>query len=341
MPIAELTLGPLLVFLCAVGATGMIRRFALRTGLLDHPTQRSSHVQPTPRSGGGAIVIFFLAALTGLAIHGDLEAGSAVVLILGGAAIAAVGFIDDRRSLSASVRFCVHLLAAILAVLVIGAGRIDFVPNWGGMGKPATSALAVLGVVWSTNLFNFMDGIDGIAGSQAVFVAGAGALICGLQFGDLGMALAFTCLGSATAGFLIWNWPPAKIFMGDVGSGFLGFSLAGLGLLASRHSGVPVAVWVILNGIFLVDATVTLLRRMSRGERWFEPHRLHAYQYLSRRWKSHLLVTLCVSAVNMAWLLPWAWFAAAHPGIGLQCALAAILPIVLLAFVCRAGAQEV
>ena len=341
MRLEQLILGPVLVFVCALVATGIIRRFALRTGLLDHPTNRSSHMRPTPRSGGGAIVIVFLAAMACIAGYGLLDTASVLALILAGASIAIVGFVDDRKSLPAATRLCVHVFAAILTVYVIGTERINILPNWAPVGVFVFSTLVFVSVVWSTNLFNFMDGIDGIAGSQAVFVAGAGALICGAVFGDFEMALAFACLAFATAGFLVWNWPPAKIFMGDVGSGFLGFTLAGMGLLASQRAGVPIAVWVILNGIFMVDATVTLLRRMLRGERWFEPHRLHAYQFLSRRWKKHLPVTLCVSTVNVAWLFPWAWFSAKHPGISLQITFTAILPIVVLAFLCRAGAQEV
>jgi Fuc2NAc and GlcNAc transferase len=161
-----------------------------------------------------------------------------------------------------------------------------------------------------------------------------------LLSGQAGISIAFLALAAAGLGFLAWNWPPAKIFMGDVGSGFLGFALASLGLFASQRSGVPLAVWMILNGIFLVDATVTLLRRMLRGERWLEPHRLHAYQHLSRRWKSHLRVTVSVVAINIIWLLPWAWFAATHPNAGIQSVLAAIGPIFLLAFIGRAGAKE-
>ena len=340
MRITQLILTQWSVFLCAVIGTGAIRRFAVRTGLLDHPTPRSSHIRPTPRSGGGAIVVCFLAALIVIAVAGLLDMKPAGALILGSAAIAVVGFVDDRRSLPAFARFCVHVGAAALAVLFIGTQRVDFLPYWGGLGSVLVAGMSLIGLVWSTNLFNFMDGIDGIAGCQAVFVAGAGAWISSAIFGDIGIAIAFLCLCSATAGFLVWNWPPAKIFMGDVGSGFLGFSVAGLCLLASQRSGVSILVWVILNGVFLVDATVTLLRRMLRGERWFEPHRLHAYQHLSRRWKSHLPVTLSIAAINVGWLLPWAWFAAGHAGEALPSLCAAIVPIVVIAFLCRAGATD-
>lgn len=329
-----------IVMFVSLAVTGAIRVFAFRAGLLDRPTSRSSHVAPTPRGGGMAFVITFLAAVSWLGLNHEVSLAIVLALLLGGAPVALIGFLDDRNSLPASLRFFVHIGAAVIVIACIGSAPLTFIARSGFAWHFVERILTIVAIVWMINLFNFMDGIDGIAGSQAVFVAGAGALICGIQFGDLGTALAFSCLASATVGFLVWNWPPAQIFMGDAGSGFLGFSLGVLGLFACQRSDVPLAVWVILNGVFLVDATVTLLRRIWRGEQWLEPHRLHAYQHLSRRWKGHLPVTLSVVAINVVWLLPWAWFAATHRGVGLQCVVAAILPITLIAFLCRAGAPE-
>jgi Fuc2NAc and GlcNAc transferase len=147
-------------------------------------------------------------------------------------------------------------------------------------------------------------------------------------------------LAAATLGFLVWNWPPASIFMGDVGSGFLGFTLAVLGLVASRHSVARIEVWMILSGVFVVDATVTLLRRLVRGDRWFEAHRQHAYQYLASRWKKHLPVTILVCAINLFWLFPWAWIAALYPAYAMWCALAALAPLVIIALLLGAGRES-
>jgi Fuc2NAc and GlcNAc transferase len=234
-----------------------------------------------------------------------------LALLGGGLAVAIVGYVDDRRSLPVAVRMLVHLGSAAWAVYALGG-----LPalRWGTstlhLGLSG-DVLAVFGIVWMLNLFNFMDGIDGLAASEAVFVALAGTALAGF-LPSFGAAIALL-VAAANLGFLCWNWPPAKIFMGDVGSGYLGYVLAVLALSAARENSVMLYVWLILGGVFLVDATVTLARRAARGERVYEAHRSHAYQWLSRHWKSHKSVTIAVAAVNLFWLLPCAWFATRHP----------------------------
>jgi len=151
------------------------------------------------------------------------------------------------------------------------------------------------------------------------------------------LTAAMVALAVAALGFLIWNWPPARIFMGDVGSGFLGFTLAVLGLAVSRHSDVPIEAWAILNGVFLVDATVTLLSRLVRRDRWFDAHRSHAYQILASRWRGHLPVTLLIIAINVLWLFPWAWIAAIYPARAMLCVIAAMSPLAVAALLLGAG----
>jgi Fuc2NAc and GlcNAc transferase len=147
-------------------------------------------------------------------------------------------------------------------------------------------------------------------------------------------------LGGASLGFLLWNWPPARIFMGDAGSGFLGFAIGTLGLAASQSGAIPAEVWPILGGVFLTNSTVTLVRRVIRGERWFDAHRSHAYQNLARRWRGHLPVTLLSVAVNVFWLLPWAYQAILRPERAAWYMIAALLPLAVLAFACGAGDKE-
>lgn len=318
-------------------ATSLARRHALRHAILDIPNVRSSHAAPTPRGGGLAIVAAFLAALASLASAGMLSTNVVIVLIAGGGAIALTGYLDDRRTLPWSIRFCVHAVAATIAVLLVGGITEQTLRHMGLQGYWAGGLLGVVALTWFTNLFNFMDGIDGIAGSEAVFMAAAGALLNWRFGGDAGLTAAMLMLAAAALGFLIWNWPPARIFMGDVGSGFLGFTLGVLGLAASRHSAVPLEAWAILGGVFFVDATVTLLRRALRGDRWFEAHRLHAYQILASRWRAHLPVTEGVIAINMCWLLPWAWVATIYPSRAMLCVAAALTPLIVVALLVGAG----
>jgi Fuc2NAc and GlcNAc transferase len=318
-------------------ATGVVRRHALQHAILDIPNVRSSHSAPTPRGGGLAIVAAFMSALILLTLTGMLQINVTLLLIAGGGAVAATGYLDDRRSLPASVRICVHIIAATLAVFVLGGITQQSLRNMGLHGVWAGALLAVMALTWSTNLFNFMDGVDGIAGSEAVFVAAAGAVLNWCYGGNIGLTAAMFVLAAATSGFLIWNWPPARIFMGDVGSGFLGFTLAVLGLAASRNGTTPIEVWAILSGVFLVDSTFTLLRRIVRGDRWFEAHRLHAYQYLARRWRAHMPVTVLAIGINLFWLFPWALIAAKYPSHARYSIIAALGPLAIVALLAGAG----
>ena len=316
--------------------TWMMRAYALRRDLLDHPNARSSHAAPTPRGGGVAIVAGFCLATTVWALaSGSAHAARLWLAIVPPALlVAGVGLADDHRPLSARFRLLVHFLAAAWVVGMLGG--LPTIP-WPGGDLPmglAGGALAVVASVWCLNLYNFMDGIDGIAASEAVFVAAAAAWLGGAGSPAFIPLLA---LAGASAGFLAFNWPPARIFMGDTGSGFLGLVLAGL-LLAQHAAGtVPIGAGLILLGAFLADATVTLLVRLRRGERVHEAHRSHAYQRAARRFGGHRPVTITVLAIDLFWLLPLAWLATRFPDWSLPLATIAIAPVAVLALGLGAG----
>jgi Fuc2NAc and GlcNAc transferase len=329
-----------LSFCLALGTTELARSLAQRMGMLDHPTSRSSHRLPTPRGGGLAIVLGFMLAICVFYYLGLIGTRLFVLFLLGCGSVALVGYIDDLHSISAWSRFCVHLCAAVIAVGLIGDSSI---PIWLHMGSAEiwiVRGFGVLAIAWGTNLFNFMDGIDGLAGSEAIFVGASGAWLTHLYAPNTGLEGAMLCLAAACAGFLILNWPPAKIFMGDVGSSFLGFTLVVLGWASSSQKGVRFEVWIILAGVFVVDASLTLCRRVVRGDRWFDAHRMHAYQHLARGWGSHLRVTSTIAGVNVLWLLPWAWFAADHPQFAAQSLLVSLAPLAGLAIVAGSGRRE-
>ncbi|MFI4869275.1 MAG: glycosyltransferase family 4 protein [Steroidobacterales bacterium] len=324
----------------SAGLTGVVRWLALRHGLLDVPNQRSSHSAPTPRGGGVAIVIASGIALTLLGSAGAMEPRLVAALLGGGITVAMIGFLDDRRRLSATVRLAVHAAAALWALLILGGVPAVQVGNhlvefgWSGW------VIGTLAIIWVLNLFNFMDGIDGIAAAEAVFVAIAGALVSSQS--DTGMSTfrGAIVFGAACLGFLGWNWAPAKIFMGDVGSGFLGYVIAVLAIASARDNPTALLSWLILGGVFFCDATVTLIRRMLRGEGASQAHRTHAYQWLARRWHSHQRVTNAVLAINICWLFPWALFASKHPVLAAWSAAAALAPLLILAFFTGAGRSE-
>ena len=317
--------------------TGRVMTYG-RQRLMDLPNDRSSHEQPTPRGGGLAIVIAFSLSLVilfavGLLPWPLLMALSALL------PLAVVGFIDDHGHVSARWRFLLQAMAASWVLYWLGGIETLRVNDVQLALGPVAGLLAGLFMVWMLNLFNFMDGIDGIAASETLSVGLMAALLLSLGTGIGLTATAWVALALAAAsgGFLAWNWPPARIFMGDVGSGVLGFVLAVLALWSAIHEELSLVVWLILAGVFLVDATLTLLIRMLRGERWYEAHRSHAFQHAARRWGSHRTVTLSVLAINVGWLLPMAWLAATHPTWELALLALALLPLTLLAYRLGAG----
>ncbi len=279
--------------------TGWVRRYALRRSLLDMPNPRSSHDRPVPRGGGLAVAIVMLAGVALGWVLGWISPRSALALLGGGGAVAAVGWIDDRRGLAPGIKAAVQCCAALWALAWLGGfPRI----SWGGEAAQLGALgwiVATVGIMWGINFYNFMDGFVGLAGSEAVAVSLAAALMLGAgAYPDLVMICAL--IGGSSAGFLIWNWPPARIFLGDVGSAFLGFTFSVVAVMAENREALPVVGWLLLLGAFFVDATITVARRIARGEPWYRAHRTHAYQRAVQAGYSHRQVTLAIMGLNVA-----------------------------------------
>ena len=334
--------------LIAWGVAAWVCRRAEALRLVQIPNHRSSHVQPTPNGGGLGIVVAGSLAGVGLVLFSGWVLGG---FVLGFAAVlAAVGLRDDIKHLPARVRFGVHVVVCVGLLVALGdmpalALRVGLefqVMGWILFG------LSLLAGVWWINLFNFMDGIDGIAGTEAVFMLLAGAVLAAWSQPEAMSSPAWLLMlfvVAATVGFLLLNWPPAKIFMGDVGSTWLAFMVFALALLSVQSGWLSYATWVVLAAAFVTDATVTLITRMLRGERWCEAHHSHAYQRLSRRWQGdrkagHRSVTLLVAAVNGLWLAPWAWACVQWPAGSVAFVVAAYLPLVLTALWLGAGRPD-
>ncbi|MDP5238375.1 glycosyltransferase family 4 protein [Uliginosibacterium sp. 31-16] len=326
-----------LSLLLSVIGTFLLRRYALAKNIIDTPNARSSHTVPTPRGGGLAIVLTYLSVLLIWQFVHGMPSGLFWSLLAGGGLIAVVGFLDDLFSLSARWRFGFHLLAAAFSVWMLGGWEhLDLgfaVLEWGWLGHVSATLL----LAWAINFYNFMDGIDGLAGSEAVFVAGAGGALLWLTGAD---AMPLWLLAAASTGFLMLNWPPARIFMGDAGSGFLGFALAVHALHATVSGATTIWPWLILIAVFFVDATLTLLRRMARRLRVTDAHRTHAYQWASRRAGAHRPVTLSVLIINLFALWPLALSAQAWPVWAIPAALVSVAVLSGLAWHCGAGVPE-
>lgn len=325
------------VFLLSVAVTGGVRAFALRTRMIAVPNSRSSHSQATPIGGGLAMVFAYVAALILLLWQARLSVPE-VLALAASLPVAMIGFVDDRRNLGYRLRLAVQAGAVLLALLLLGSvPPLTFGPVVIG-SIVLTGLLAPLSLLWLTNLYNFMDGIDGLAGSETAFVSlvAAGMLIA---VGDTALALLCLFLFAGSMGFLVWNWPKARIFMGDVGSGFAGMSLGLIALLSHFHGSMSLWSWFLLLAVFIVDATLTLLRRVLRGERWSQAHRQHAYQHMAQGPNGHKTVSLAVLGLNLLYLLPLAIAAGKYPEYGVYFAILGVIPLVLLALYCGAGSE--
>lgn len=327
------------VFASTFILTALLRRYALSKSLIDIPNDRSSHSIPTPRGGGVAIVVSFLAALCLLFVGGLIPSDLFLSGVGAGALVAIIGFMDDHGHIAARWRLLGHFTAAAWALYWLGGfppvHAFGQVVNLGWAG----TALAAFYLVWMLNLYNFMDGIDGIAGVEAVTVCLGVCVLYGVGADD-SLIWPALLLATSVAGFLVWNFPSARIFMGDAGSGFLGLILGILTLQAAWVSFDLFWGALILLGVFIVDATFTLLRRLIRGEKVYEAHRSHAYQFASRQYGKHWPVTVTVGLINLLWLLPIAVCVTRFRLDGIIGVILAYGPLVYLAFKYQAGMRE-
>jgi len=332
------------IAVCAAASfvlTAIVRQLALRRGALSSPNERSSHVHPTPSSGGLGFLSVFVASLLFLLVFQYLPTAHhpfMVPLLVATVFTGLLGFVDDCFELSARFRLLVHLVCAVILVFSLPQPMVydlGFLVSDLGV---LSSILGILGIMWLLNLTNFMDGIDGLAAVQAILVCGIVVVLIGLTSQETVYAYPVALLGAGVLGFLFWNLPPARIFMGDVGSGTLGLLFGGFALWHAAELGPHwLYVWLLLLGILVVDATYTLLRRLLRNCSPTRAHRSHAYQRASRKFESHTKVTFACAAIVVFWLGPWAWGVAAQKINGLLALAVAYVPLLLIAKYFKAG----
>ena len=346
----------LLAFIASALFTYSLRTYAIKKNIYDVPNIRSSHSVPTPRGGGVAIVVVFLLALSSYGLSSmpnpvnfnqecnildcAFDVYTPFLMMVAGILVAFIGWLDDHGHVRSGIRFAAHLSGSAIIVFAIGG-----LPAFELFGYPVNldlygGVLGVIGLTWLLNLYNFMDGIDGIAGVEAVTTSGIAGLILFHSFGLHQLANLHFMLTAASLGFLVWNFPSAKIFMGDAGSGFLGLMLGALMLYSASLASSMLWIWMILLGVFIVDATYTLCRRLLRGDRVYEAHRSHAYQHAARYYGSHKIVTMGVLLINIIWLAPIAYLVAADEVNGAMALLIAYTPLVFLAWKFKAGELE-
>jgi Fuc2NAc and GlcNAc transferase len=298
--------------------------FARARHILDTPNERSSHSLATPSGGGLALMLAFIFGLLMAAwVYGAWNT-SFVTLSVAALVLATLGFIDDLCGLSMRLRLLVYSLICVLVSIVLLQPVLT---------EPVLSGLTLVllasgAMLWSLNLYNFMDGIDGIAAMQAVLACCGAAWLSWVSVHDSSYLIFCLVLAAAHGGFLVWNFPPARLFMGDAGSVPTGLLLAGLVILGMVQGQLNPFCWLVLLAIFVTDASWTLLWRMATGQRFTQPHRLHAYQRLSRHWNSHLKVDMLLLAISVLWLFPIALAVLAWPDHALFMVILAYLPLV-------------
>ena len=320
------------LLLLGVAFTKLLIAYSHKYHILDIANHRSSHTMATPRIGGLSFVVIICVGLSIASIYiapkerGDILLGILVPCLL----VACVAFIDDIKGLAQSHRFIMYLASGLLAATHIQLIYDSF------FLLILAIVLSAISFTWLINLFNFMDGIDGIAASEAIFVLSALSYFSYTANHPL-FAIGLLCCVAPIIGFLCINWPPASIFMGDVGSTFLGCLLGCAIITGINFNVITTSAAVILLGSFVIDASWTLSYRLLTGQKWYTAHRSHLYQILSRRFNSHQTVTLLYAAINVFWLLPLSFFAVKYTNYSLAIVIMAFLPLTIACFMIGAG----
>ncbi len=313
-------------FAVSLTLTGLVTRYARKHGMIDLPGDRHSHIEPTPRGGGAGLVVALTLAGLPWGQQWSVLPFWLYCALPGFVVLGLLGWWDDKKPLSARLRFFIQLLVS--CYLILSFHHMD-----GNLG-PIAAIVAFLFLLWMINLYNFMDGSNGMAGFQGVFAGLTLAWLFG-RGGDYAAAVLSLAMASACMGFLPWNLGRAKVFMGDVASGSLGFAIAALLIYGVQNKGISLPVAWLVMLVFLCDSTLTLLARVLRGEQWYNPHKQHLYQQLIVRGWSHASVLSAYQSVNLVLVVPAIAVAVNRPAVAVVVAIFATLVIVVAWLVVR------
>ena len=287
--------------------TYFLRKILISRDMLVIPNDRSSHQEPKPQGGGLSILISFLFFMLTSLIFDFIEEEIIIALTIPGLLIGLAGLKDDFNSMKPSSRLIIHFFSAGLGLYLVGGlpsiTLFGSSVNFGFIGQ----VLAIFYIVWLINLYNFMDGIDGLASLEAIFIFSSMAIFIYLTLGTINILFLFAFLIGSVLGFLLWNFPKSFIFLGDVGSGFLGIILALSSIMITIE--IPELIWsfLVLIGVFVVDSTYTLFFRILSGKKFYEAHSEHLYQKIARSFNSHIKTSVLIMIINLVWLMPIAF----------------------------------
>jgi Fuc2NAc and GlcNAc transferase len=317
------------VFIINLAGVFLYKKVAIEKGILANPNFRTLHESPIPRGGG---IVFACITMIGIFLLwwlGRIPNNLFMALGVGGCVATVLGFFDDTNDIRASKKLVIQIFLSGFALFYLDGGpllHIELIPSL------VAISLSILFLVWVINAYNFMDGVDGMAASGTIFSSGAIVLTMALTHGLSEVTILLLLLMVSVLAFMVFNWPPAKIFMGDSGSVFLGYIFGVLILFTTMHNEVSIWTWIIVFGYFIADTTVTQIARLILVKKWYMAHRSHAYQNVARISNSHLKVTAGVIVYYLMWLLPLAIWSALEPEMAIFAAIIALTPASIFSY---------
>jgi len=317
------------IIACSWIGVFLYKKYAIYTGIIAHQNHRTLHDEPIPRGGGIVFSILFILFIFLIWPYLELSNNLLLILGVGGGVAALFGFIDDIMNIRARTKLIIQLFLSGWVVYCLYLDSL-FVINW--MPIYIMIAACLFFMIWMMNAYNFMDGVDGMASSGAIFSSLTLALVLSLTSNSVELIPIFILIATTVSGFIIFNWPPATIFMGDAGSVFLGYIFGALLIFTTLNGSLSIWNWLIVFGYFFADTTTTQIVRIILVKKWYLAHQSHAYQNIARITGSHLKVTRRVTLYNIIWILPIALWSALQPEMEILAAILAITPALIVAY---------
>jgi Fuc2NAc and GlcNAc transferase len=317
------------IIACSWIGVFLYKKFAIYTGIFAHQNHRTLHDEPIPRGGGVVFSILFILFIFLIWPYLELSNNLFLILGVGGGVATLFGFIDDIMNIRARTKLIIQLLLSGWVVYWLYLDSL-LVMNWMPIYIMITACLFFM--VWMMNAYNFMDGVDGMASSGAIFSSLTLALVLSLTSNSVELIPIFILIATTVSGFIIFNWPPATIFMGDAGSVFLGYIFGALLIFTTLNGSLSIWNWLIVFGYFFADTTVTQIVRIILVKKWYLAHQSHAYQNIARINGSHLKVTSRVTLYNIIWILPIAIWSALQPEMEILAAILSVTPALVVVY---------
>jgi Fuc2NAc and GlcNAc transferase len=317
------------IIACSWMGVFLYKKYAIYAGIISNPNYRTLHELPIPRGGGIVFSLLFILAIFLIWPYLQLSINLILMLGVGGGMAALFGFTDDIKYIRARIKLIIQLLLSCWVLYCLHSDNLLLLSR---ITIFITIPAFLFFMVWIINAYNFMDGVDGMAASGAIFVSLTLALVLFLTDNSVELIPIFILIAAMVGGFIIFNWPPASIFMGDAGSVFLGYIFGSLLLFTTLNGYLSIWIWLTVFGYFFADTTVTQIVRVISIKKWYLPHRSHAYQNLARITGSHLKVTSGVTLYNIIWILPLTLLSALKPEMGVILTMLAICPALVVAY---------